>query len=220
MKQYCEHLPPKEGSCSKQGKIMMYAYIRGHLVKATSTYAVVDVSGIGYHIYTPSSTMSKLPDIGSLVVLHTTFIVREGFQGLYGFFIEEERDLFNEVIEISGIGPKIGLAMISHLSIADLHDVILREDTNALSKVPGIGKKTAERLLVELRNRLDKFFLKTALPEAGSTNLKQQNHQDALKALIHLGYNRTAAQKALKKSLASDEDLALEELISRSLKHF
>ena len=198
----------------------MYAFIRGLLVQATQTHAVVDVSGIGYQIHIPSSTAPKL-EPGASTLLYTSFIVREGFQGLYGFLHEEERDLFNEVIEISGIGPKIALALISHFSIPDLHDVISREDATALSKIPGIGKKTAERLLIELRNRLEKFFLNVPLEKtAPQTNIKQQTFQDALKALINLGYNRQAAQNALKKSLQQEDELGLGELISASLKHF
>lgn len=194
----------------------MYAFIRGLLVQTTPTHAIVDVSGVGYQIYIPPSSFAKL-SLGSTVILHTSFIVREGFQGLYGFIIQEERDLFNEVIEISGIGPKIALSLISHLSLSDLHEVILQEDANALSKIPGIGKKTAERLLIELRNKLEKFFINIPLT---SVDPKQKTFQDALKALINLGYNQSAAQKALKKSLQDKEDMELGALISTSLKHF
>lgn len=199
----------------------MYAFIRGLLVQVTPTHAILDVSGIGYQIHVPSNAASKLPEPGSTALLYTSFIVREGFQGLYGFTQVEERDLFNEVIEISGIGPKIALALISYFSLSDLHDVITREDTAALSKIPGIGKKTAERLLIELRNRLEKFFLNAPLEKtAAPANIKQQTFQDALKALINLGYNRSAAQNALKKSIKDKDELGLGELISASLKHF
>lgn len=199
----------------------MYAFIRGLVVQVTPTHAILDASGIGYQIHIPSSAASKLPEPGSTALLHTSFIVREGFQGLYGFTQAEERDLFNEVIEISGIGPKIALALISHFSLSALHDVITREDSSALSKIPGIGKKTSERLLIELRNRLEKFFLHIPLEKTTApTNIKQQTFQDALKALMNLGYNRNAAQTALKKSLQDEEELGLGELISASLKHF
>lgn len=192
----------------------MYAFIRGLLVQASATQAIVDVGGIGYQIHIPSNLSPKL-EIGSSTLFYTSFIVREGFQGLYGFEQAEERDLFNELIEISGIGPKTALGLIGHLSLPELHEVILQEDTSTLSKVPGIGKKTAERLLIELRNRLEKFFLTCPKEEP-----KQQTFQDALKALVNLGYNRSAAQKALKKTLEQSEELKLSELISASLKHF
>lgn len=194
----------------------MYAFIRGVLVQVTPTQAIVEVSGVGYQIYIPSSAQANL-SLGSTVQLFTSFIVREGFQGLYGFLSHEERDLFNEVIEISGIGPKIALSLIGHLSLSDLQEVILQEDANALSKIPGIGKKTAERLLIELRNKLEKFFINIPVTPVEST---QKTFQDALKALINLGYNRNAAQKALKKSLQGQEEMELGALISASLKHF
>jgi Holliday junction DNA helicase RuvA len=195
----------------------MYAFIRGLLVEATPVHAILDAGGIGYQIHIPSTLASRL-DPGATVLLYTSFIVREGFQGLYGFIHEDERNLFNEVIEISGIGPKIALGLISHMSISQLHDVIQREDALALSKIPGIGKKTAERLLIELRNRLEKFFLLT--PTTPVQAPKQQNFSDALKALINLGYNRNAAEKALKKSLEDSKDFSLAELISTSLRYF
>lgn len=191
----------------------MYSFIRGNLVQATLVHAIIDVSGVGYQINIPSSLAAKL-SIGETVLLHTSFIVREGFQALYGFLLGEERDLFNEVIEISGIGPKTALNLISHLPISDLHDVILRGDVEALIKIPGIGKKTAERLLMELRNKLEKLFKESPV-EGG-----QQVYHDALKALINLGYHQGAAQKALKKSLQGKDEMELGALISASLKHF
>lgn len=197
----------------------MYAFVRGLLVQATPISAIIDANGIGYEIQVPSNLFTQLPEPGSTVLLYTSFVVREGFQGLYGFLHENEKELFNEVIEISGIGPKIALALISYFSLSQLHEVIIQEDTTALSKVPGIGKKTAERLLIELRNRLEKFFLIIPL-EIAPSHSKQQNFQDALKALINLGYNRATAQKALKKTLEESDNLGLGELIASSLKQF
>ena len=192
----------------------MYAFIRGLLIQATASYAILDVSGVGYQISIPSSAAVKL-SLGSTITLHTSFIVREGFQGLYGFPSQEERDLFNEVIEISGIGPKIALSLISHLSLPDLQEVILQKDATALSKIPGIGKKSAERLIIELSHKLEKFFI--SIPPINSN---QKTYQDALKALINLGYNQNAAQKALKKTLQESEGMELAALVSTSLKHF
>lgn len=193
----------------------MYAFIRGTLVQINEKEAVLDVNGIGYQIHTPSNLSA--PEIGSEFFLYTSFIVREGFQGLYGFPQEAERNLFNEVIEISGIGPKTALCLLSHFSLSNLRNIIEQEDAVALSKVPGIGKKTAERLLIELRNKLEKFFLATPLKEEALP--KSTHFSDALKALINLGYNRSAAQKALKKSLEASADQDLSSLISSSLKH-
>lgn len=195
----------------------MYAFIRGTLIESNAQFAVLEAGGVGYQLHIPSNLSCQLPDIGTTVLLHTTFIVREGFQGLYGFYSAEEKELFNELIEISGIGPKIALGLIGHISIPQLQDIILREDAAALSKLPGIGKKTAERLLIELRNRLEKFFSTTRPRPSPSPS---QTFQDALKALLHLGYNRNAAQNALRKTLEHSENLPLSDLISTSLKHF
>ena len=187
----------------------MYAYIRGPLISISPHYAVIDAGGVGYKIHIPSHTPSKL-ELKKEITLHTSFIVREGFQGLYGFLEEEEKNLFETLIEISGIGPKIALGIIGSVSLADLHQIVLLEDAAALSKIPGIGKKSAERILVELKNKLD-------IKEPAS----KDNHvyQDALKALVHLGYKHAAAQKALKKSLQEGEELGLSALISSALKH-
>lgn len=192
----------------------MYAYIRGPLVSINSAYAVIDAGGVGYKIHIPSNTSL---DFNKEAILHTSFIVREGFQGLYGFTTEEEKDLFETLIEISGIGPKIALSLIGQLSLEDLHQIVLAEDAKALSKIPGIGKKSAERLLVELKNKLEIFFKNAPVPKEP----KNQKFQDALKALVHLGYKHASAHKALKKTLEVEngEELGLSELISGALKH-
>lgn len=200
----------------------MYSYFRGKLAQLLPAYAILDVQGIGYKILIPHSTYTKLIDaLNSDTLLYTSFVVRENFQGLYGFAVEDERNLFEVLIEISGVGPKTALNLIGHLSISELQQVILREDTHTLSKVPGIGKKTSERLLVELRNKLDAFFTKSPLDHAIRTPLdpKNQKLQDALKALINLGYNHATAQKALKKSLEFSETSDLSGLIAIALKH-
>lgn len=189
----------------------MYAYIRGPLISASAHFAVIDAGGVGYKIHIPANTGAKLFDIGKEVTLHTSFVVREGFQGLYGFLEEGEKELFEVLIEISGIGPKIALSLIGALSLEDLHTVVIEEDAAALSKIPGIGKKSAERLLVELRNKLESF--KHAPAKKGAPI-----YQDALKALVHLGYKHAAAQKALKKTMEEKEGLDLSGLISTALK--
>lgn len=194
----------------------MYAYIKGPLIQLQPSSAIIDCQGIGYKIFIPTSTFSKL-QIAEIYTLFTTLVVREGFQGLYGFISADERDLFEILIEISGVGPKTALNLIGYLSISDLHTVILQADTNRLSKVPGIGKKTAEKLLIELRNKLESFFLKT--PVAYAIDVKNQNAHDAIKALINLGYNQAAAQKAVKKTLETTQEDNLGLLITTALKH-
>lgn len=199
----------------------MYAFIQGTLTQSSQTFAIIDASGVGYKIHIGLNTASNLKEVGSQMLLHTSFVVREGFQGLYGFITIQERDLFEILIEISGVGPKIALCLIGHYSPDQLQDLILAEDTAALSKVPGIGKKTAERLLIELRNKLETFFLKNpqSIDQKNQSGPKNLKMQDALKALVHLGYNHSAAHKALKKTAAESDDLELSELISTALKH-
>jgi holliday junction DNA helicase RuvA len=195
----------------------MYAYIRGPLVSITSHFAIIDACGVGYKIHIPVNIAAKLFECKQEVKLHTSFIVREGFQGLFGFLEEQEKELFEMLIEISGIGPKIALSLMGAVSLEDLHTIVAEEDAEALSKVPGIGKKSAERILVELKNKLGTFFKK------GQTITSRPKeipiYQDALKALVHLGYKHAVAQKALKKAMQDEKSMSLNALISCALKH-
>ncbi len=200
----------------------MYAYIRGKLVNATSSHAVVDVGGIGYLISVPASLFALLPNNGSEVTLYTSLQVREDSQTLYGFLQASDRDLFEILIGISGIGPKTGLNIISHLSAHELQEAVSNHDISTLCKVPGIGKKSAERMIIELRDKLANKLggpfahLSIAVPK----DAKAQKIQDLMGALINLGYNQMIAQKAVKKTLqdhSEDSDLAV--LITASLKN-
>lgn len=196
----------------------MYAHIRGRLTLVSSHYAIIDAQGIGFKIFAPQRSLALL-EVEQEALLYTSFVVREDFQGLYGFKEASERDLFDVLIDISGVGPKIALALINHFTPGDLFHVVEEKDANELSKVPGIGKKTAERLLVDLKNRKETLFSKTTVEErtkGGSE--KNKKAKDALKALIHLGYQHTTAEKALKKALEEGEDVELSSLISRALK--
>lgn len=199
----------------------MYAFIRGTLFDVQPSYAVIEAGGIGFKIHIPATTYTRLDEVGKPALLHTTFVVREYSQGLYGFFLAEERDLFDLLIEISGVGPKMGLNLIGHLSLGDLHQIILQEDLTQLCKVPGVGKKTAERLLIELRNKSETLLGK--MPEHSSVNKpadpQHQKMQDAIKALVHLGYNHSKAQQAIRKTLDPSKDLDLSSLIATALKH-
>ncbi len=188
----------------------MYAYINGTLVEAFPTHAILDVQGVGYHVHIPVSDFGKLPQLGAKVLLHTAFIVRELSQTLYGFLDRESRDLFQELITISGVGPKTGLGILGHLSLEDLKKAVSAHDAARFAKVPGIGKKTAERLLIDLQGKLNV----QVLPQSSSGRLG-----DALQALMQLGYTQSAAEKAVQKAaglLASDTDLS--ELITTALK--
>jgi Holliday junction DNA helicase RuvA len=200
----------------------MFAYLKGILVAAHPSHAIVDVQGIGYLLSIPCRLLGALPSLGQPVQFYTTFVVRESSQTLYGFLDSQERDIFEVLMNVSGIGPKLALSLIGHLSFSELQVAVTRPDLPTLCRVPGVGKKTAERLIVELKDRLPNLLpasvagLGMSLP----ADPKAQNIQDAVLALINLGYNQSTAQKAIQQSLRDlpeTADLAL--LITSALKN-
>lgn len=199
----------------------MFAYIKGMLVSANPSYAVVDVNGVGYAIFIPCRALGELPKLGQVVHLYTTFVVRESSQALYGFLTGQERDLFELLTNVSGVGPKLGLSLIGHLTFSELQAAIAHQDLPTLCRVPGVGKKTAERLVVELKDKLPHLMplvaANMAIPVPDS---QSPIAQDAMFALMNLGYNQSTAQKAIKQSLKDlpeTVDLAL--LITTALKN-
>lgn len=200
----------------------MYAFIKGTLFEAIPGVAVVEAGGIGYRICIPGNVFNNLPQFGSQVFLHTSVVIREISQTIYGFLSPTERDIFETLMGVSGIGPKIALSVIGHLSVHDLQRAISQGDIAAISKVPGIGKKTAERLIIELRDKLTSIFPRD-ISELATVQLSDPNArkvQDAMSALINLGYNQQTAQKAIKKSLKdTSEESDLATLITTALKN-
>ncbi len=200
----------------------MYAFIRGALRFASLTSAVVEAQGIGFQLHIPISAYAKLPALGSETLLHTSFIVREQHQALYGFLAPSDRDLFEILLNVTGIGPKTALALIGHLDPFTLGKAVSGHDVHTISKVPGIGKKTAERLILEIKDKLP------AISGCGSVNAhgfspadpRAQQISDAMSALINLGYNQAVAQKAIQRSLQElSESANLAALITGALKH-
>ncbi len=189
----------------------MIGRLTGTLLEKQPPQIVVDVAGVGYEVDVPMSSFYNLPAIGEKVALVTHFVVREDAQQLYGFLSQHERAAFRELIRISGVGPKLALSVLSGLSVDDLANCIALQDAGRLTKVPGIGKKTAERLLLELKGKLA-----DALPRAGGTSGASASvANDALNALLALGYSDKEALPALKQL---PEGLSLEESIRQSLK--
>lgn len=188
----------------------MIGRITGTLLEKHPPLVLVDVNGIGYEIDVPMSTFCKLPDIGEKVTLHTHFWVREEAHLLFGFMTEQERVLFRQLTKISGIGARTGLAILSGLSVADLHQAVVAQDSMRLTKVPGIGKKTAERLLLELRDRISPL---SVLSETGGT--MSVVDKDVLSALLALGYNDREANRALEQL---SEGVTVSDGIMQSLK--
>ena len=170
----------------------MIGKISGKLIERHPPQIVVDVHGVGYEIDVPMSTFYQLPATGSDVTLHTHLIVREDAHQLYGFASEQERHVFRQLLKISGVGARTALSLLSGMSVSDLYEAVSTQDSARLTKVPGIGKKTAERLLLELKDKLDVMVVSTAAMVAAGTT------SDILNALLALGYNDKEAAWAVK----------------------
>ena len=195
----------------------MIASLTGLLKAKSPTEVLVDVNGVGYSLSIPLSTYSKLGGIDSTVHLLTYLNVREDALQLFGFATEAERNLFRLLITINGIGPKIAQGILSGISVQELRQHIVGANVAALTSIPGIGKKTAERLVVELRDKIGKAE-STSPPGSGDKNAETRN--EALLALTSLGYNRVSAEKALRMALneTTGSQMSVEELIKKALK--
>lgn len=186
----------------------MIVSIEGILERATPLTAIINAGGLGYLVNIPVSTASKLPANGEKVKLHTHAVYREDSQSLYGFASEEERNFFQLLIEkVSGVGPKVGISMMSKLELPSLISAIASEDAVLLAKTPGIGKKTAERVIIELKDKLSSFAQQASSPSMqglvsvpGSETSGTSPKEDAILALLALGYKQTDASKAVGKA--------------------
>ena len=188
----------------------MISRLTGVLADKAPPSVLVDVNGVGYEVQVPMSTFYNLPETGAKVTLLTQFIVREDAQLLYGFLTSTERESFRELVKISGVGPRIALGVLSGLSANDLAQAVAAQDTARLTKVPGIGKKTAERLLLELKGKLAPALNLPATEASGS-----ESHADILQALIALGYSDKEARAALK---ALPADVGVSDGIKQALR--
>ncbi len=196
----------------------MITFVSGILVEKKPTHVVVEVGGLGYFVSIPTSTFEALPDAGAKVKLLTYFAVREDAQLLYGFASQAERELFEALISVSGVGPKLALAALSALPPAELQRRILEGDAAMLVSIPGVGRKTAERLVVDLRDRVARMELDGGSALAGDDG-RTQARQDALAALEALGLSRAAAERNLRKVLRTNPGIqTAEELIRLSLR--
>jgi Holliday junction DNA helicase RuvA len=185
--------------------------ISGILLDKTPPLALIDCNGVGYECEVPMSTFYLLPQVGDKVTLLTHFVVREDAQLLFGFGTNQERLMFRQLLKVNGIGAKSALAILSGLSIDELIQAVSLQESGLLTRVPGIGKKTAERLLLELK---DKFTLDSALSIKGSINTSIS--QDVLNALIALGYNERESINAVK---SLDANLTVNDGIKQALKY-
>ncbi|MEI6029228.1 MAG: Holliday junction branch migration protein RuvA [Betaproteobacteria bacterium] len=187
----------------------MIGRITGTLAEKAPPLILVDVGGVGYEIDVPMSSFYNLPGLGERVTLLTHFVVREDVQQLFGFLTHEERATFRELVKISGVGPRTALSILSGLSVADLSQAVSRQEAGRLVKVPGIGKKTAERLLLELKGKLGPDLGQPAASAASDAQT------DIVQALVALGYNEREANTALK---ALPPEVSVSEGIKLALK--
>jgi Holliday junction DNA helicase RuvA len=200
----------------------MIGRIRGTLVHKQPPDILVEVGGVGYELQVPMTTLFQLPELGSEVLLVTHFVVREDAQLLYGFIDERDRALFRQLIKVSGVGPKLGLTILSGMDSASFARCVQRDDISSLIALPGVGKKTAERLLVEMRDKLKDWLGQaagTAEPLAGGITIEPVTDMvaDAESALIALGYKPAEASKVV--AAVNDDSVGdSEELIRRALK--
>lgn len=199
----------------------MFAYLKGLLAAIHPTFVIVEVQGVGYSLSIPCRVLGELPAIGQPIQFYTSFVVRELSHTLYGFLQSQERDIFEVLMNVTGIGPKLALSLIGHLTWEEIQSAVTHQSIPDLCRVPGVGKKTAERLIVELKDKLSQFSMMNtrSLPVSVLTPPSQNAH-DAILALVNLGYTQNIAQQAVKQSLKElpeEADLAL--LVTQSLKN-
>jgi holliday junction DNA helicase RuvA len=184
------------------------AHLRGKLAQKDPARVIVDVNGVGYEVFVPLTTFSVLPDTGAEVSIDVHTHVREDLIALYGFSTRRERTIFEKLMTISGIGPKLAVTILSGGSVEDLVTAIKRGDLARLTAIPGVGKKTAERIVLELKDKLQDFAEATA---------RSSVEMDVLSALENLGYNRAIAEAAIGRATNGDGSAPFDVLFKRSL---
>ena len=194
----------------------MFAHLKGQLAYKSPEYTIVDVNGVGYQVFTPLSTYYALPNLGQTVSLRVHTRVREDELKLFGFLTEEEQTIFQKLITINKVGPRLALGILSGMSPADLFSAVMNNDIARLSIIPGVGKKTAERLTLEMKDKLADLAL--AMDHQPESARAEGFYDDALSALVNLGYKKPEAEKALKTIYNQNgKDASLEDLIKESL---
>jgi len=197
----------------------VFAYLKGTLIRKTSDSIIIDVNGVGYKVFTAGSALTVCNEIGSEIKLHTYFYVREDTQALYGFLNEEELKMFEQLITVTGVGPKAALSLVSNIPPSKFGLAVLTDDAESFTKAPGIGKKTAQRIIFELKDKLkksnDQFIdIKTDTPGLRPSSNKMQ---EAVSALIMLGYSSQEANAAV--MAVYEEEKPIEQIIKDALKN-
>ncbi len=207
----------------QQKEFLMITHLCGLLLDKKPPLLTIDVNGIGYEIFAPMSTFYQLPDVGNKITLLTHFVVREDAQLLFGFHSEQERKLFRTLIKVNGVGPKLALTILSGIETDQFVQCIHSQDATSLTTIPGIGKKTAERLIIEMRDGLSHWNMNIKADPIAQTELVNPNQviQDALNALTALGYKPTEAKQVISKVHQPNHNneqlirLALQQMVRR-----
>ena len=197
----------------------MITFLDGKLVSALPTQAIVDVSGVGYEVFIPLSSYDKLPAAGQSVRVLTHLHVREDAHVLYGFMSAAERDLFRLLVNnVSGIGPKLALAVLSGMSVSNFKSAVVNSDVTALAKISGLGKKTAERIVLELKDKLGVAAAWEAASAAHAPTPEEEEANEAVLALIALGYKQIDAHKSVREMQQKGEAKSAQDLVKLALK--
>jgi len=198
----------------------MIALISGKIVYKGISHVIVDVQGVGYRIFIPLTTFYELPEAGQIITLHVHTNVKQDAINLFGFYTVQERDLFQLMISVSGIGPKMSMNILSGISAQDLLRAISGGNVGKLVNIPGVGKKMAERLILELKEKVIKKMMMENMPAADDQyQVSEIIMEDALSALVNLGYKSSVAKDALDKALhSSEEELEMDKLLKKTLK--
>ena len=195
----------------------MIGMLRGKLIYRQAPELMLDVNGVGYELQASMTSFYDLPDLGEEVTLHTHFIVREDAQILYAFSSTTERELFRTLLKVNGVGPKMALAIVSGMTVNEFAERVRAGDATGLTRLPGVGKKTAERLIIEMRDRLPKDDGSTpSAPTQDQLEIQSDPEEEAINALLALGYKPTEASKMI--SRQGNQGLSVEVMIRNALK--
>lgn len=195
----------------------MFAYLKGKLAFKNNENAVVDVGGVGYSLFIPYSTYQLLPDVDQEVKLYTYMAVREDNISLFGFYSNEEKRIFEQVISVSGIGPKLGVGILSDITPAEFSLAVITDDVNRLTKISGIGKKTAQRIIIELKDKMKADDVKATDDIKLSRNVVNNDVEEAISALQVLGYPNKDAVSMVNSVVV--EGMKVEEILKLALKN-
>jgi len=196
----------------------MIARLSGILIEKSITQCVVDVRGVGYRIVVPLTTFYELPEIGQPVVIHIHTHVREDAISLYGFHAQEERAVFQLMISVSGIGPKLAINILSGIAAGELIQAVTKDDLKRLTSIPGVGKKTAERMILEMKDKAARFGRETVQPGTVAVKTGDQVKDDALSALVNLGYKGSTVKEVIDRIMREAKDIpSLDRLLKQAL---